>query len=94
MSRADTVLTEGSDLYVRIRRGMYARVDRRGRRIGGISWGFTREDGKRVRWRPARRCEYDISVDGLTCPRCGYYDSGYAETGVRSYCMKQGSHVV
>lgn len=77
-----TVLTNGFDLYVRIRRGVYARVNRRGRRMGETSWGFE----PRPRWRPAKRCTYDIATDGLTCPRCGRYDTGYAKTGVRSYC--------
>lgn len=82
---SDQVLTDGWDCYVRVRRGVYARVDRRGRRCGGLSWGFE----PRPRWRPAKLCNYVIAVDGLTCPSCGAYDIGYAETGVRSYCYVQ-----
>ena len=79
------VLTEGYGLYIRVRRGIYHQVDRRGRRKGITCWGFE----PRPRWRPARLCSYDPRVDGLTCPRCGTYDNQYAETGVRSYCLKQ-----
>lgn len=82
-----TVLTEGSQLYVRIARGLYHEVSRRGKRKGIICSGFE----PRPRWREARRCSYDIPIDGLTCPRCGLYDTQYAESGVRSYCANQAA---
>lgn len=82
----DTVLTNGYECYIRLRRGIYAPVDRRGRTKGGIASGFQ----PRPRWKPARRCAFVIPEHGLTCPNCGAYDTGYATTGVRSYCLNQG----
>lgn len=84
-SRSSEVLTDGHRLYVRARRGVYREVDRRGRGLGITCSNFE----PRPRWRPARLCTYDIAVDGLTCPRCGLYDNGYAVTGDRSYCGRQ-----
>jgi hypothetical protein len=84
-----TILTDGMRLYVRMARGVYAEMSRRGKRKGGICSGFW----PKPRWRPARRCEYDERRT-LTCERCGYYDNQYAETGIRSFCMKQGRYVL
>jgi hypothetical protein len=85
MTQSDSaVLTEGHGLYIRVKRGVYHEVDRRGRRKGGICWGFE----PRPRWRSARLCRIDPTKT-LWCPRCGAYDQQYAETGVRSYCLKQ-----
>lgn len=78
------VLTEGFSLYVRLRRGVYAQVNRHGERSGSICSGFE----PRPRWRPARLCEYD-EYRTLTCARCGRYDNRYAQTGLRSYCAVQ-----
>ena len=80
----DTVLTDGWRLYIRARRGVYREVDRRGRRTGTTSSGFT----PRPRWREARLCKLNPSAT-LWCPRCGAYDQRYAESGIRSYCFKQ-----
>lgn len=79
------VLTDGFGLYVRIARGLYHEVSRRGLRKGAICSDFQ----PRPRWRLAKRCSFEIPKDGLTCPRCGAYDTGYAETGVRSFCGVQ-----
>lgn len=79
------VLTDGFGLYLRVRRGVYHEVDRRGRRKGITCSGFEPP----ARWRPARVCCYDLASEGLTCPHCGLYDQGFAETGVRSYCAAQ-----
>lgn len=80
------VLTDGFDCYVRIRRGVYHRVGRRGQRLGITCTDFT----PRPRWKPARKCAFVIAEHGLTCPNCGHYDMFYAETGERSYCDNQG----
>jgi hypothetical protein len=79
------VITNGYGLYVKLRRGVYGRVNRHGVRRGGISSEFK----PRPRWRLARICSYDIAKDGLTCPRCGLYDNHYAATGERSFCAEQ-----
>lgn len=79
------IITNGYDLYVKLRRGVYARVSRSGSRMGGISTNFQ----PRPRWRLARVCSYEIAKDGLTCPRCGLYDTHYAMSGERSFCADQ-----
>lgn len=81
------VITEGFDLFVKVGRGRYHRVDRQGRRLGSIHSHFQ----PRPYWRPAKVCSYDIATDGLTCPRCGRYDNHYAATGERSFCANQMS---
>lgn len=79
------VLTDGYGLYERVRRGVYRGLDRQGRRVGVTATDFQ----PRPRWRHARLCSYKIATDGLTCPRCGTYDTAYAMTGDRSYCAIQ-----
>lgn len=79
------VVTDGFGLFVRLRRGVYAAVNRSGLRMGALHSGFQ----PRPRWRLARVCAYDIRADGLTCPRCGLYDTHYAKTGERSFCADQ-----
>jgi hypothetical protein len=78
------VLTEGHDLYVRVRRGVYHRVNRQGQRTGMTCSGFT----PRPRWKLAKCCNYDAR-ETLWCPRCGLYDTHYAMTGERSFCGVQ-----
>lgn len=87
--RALVVLTDGYDLYERVRRGVYHRLNRQGRRMGALCSDFQ----PRPRWKHARLCEYDARVS-LTCERCGAYDNHYAVTGDRSYCRDQGKGVV
>ena len=79
------VITNGYGLYVKLGRGRYGEVNRTGVRVGGVSSGFV----PRPRWRLARVCNFVIEKDGLTCPRCGRYDNGYAMTGERSFCGEQ-----
>lgn len=79
------VITDGYGLFVKLRRGVYALVSRSGTRMGSIHSGFQ----PRPRWRLAKVCTYDIATDGLTCPRCGLYDTHYAKTGERSFCADQ-----
>ena len=88
-SRGEFV-TDGWHVYERLRRGVYHQLDRRGRRMGIVCSGFT----PRPRWKEPRVCSFNTVIDGLTCPRCGSYDTGYAETGVRSFCGDQGKGVV
>lgn len=74
------ILTDGWDCFIRLRRGVYTRVDRCGRRMGGICTDFTPPP----RWRAAWLCKYDARTT-LWCERCGAYDLQYAESGIRSY---------
>jgi hypothetical protein len=85
----DAVITDGWDCYRRIRPGVFKKVDRQGRGAGAIHSGFT----PRPRWKRARKCWYDARTS-LTCVHCGCYDTHYAMTGERSYCMNQGKGVV
>lgn len=78
-------LTDGYRVYERARRGVYRELDRRGRRKGVTCSGFD----PRPRWKPARVCKYD-ERSSLTCEVCGLYDTGYTETGLRSFCGDQG----
>lgn len=80
----DVVLTDGFDCFIRLRRGVYSRVDRSGQRMGGISTNFV----PAPRWRPAKRCVFDAQTT-LWCERCGAYDVQYAESGERSFCYVQ-----
>jgi hypothetical protein len=79
-----TVLTDGFDLYVRIRPGVYGRTDRQGRRCGGVHTDFSPP----VRWQPAVTCDYDQATT-LRCSRCRRHDDHYAMTGHRSCCAIQ-----
>jgi hypothetical protein len=83
-SEVQAVLTDGHRLYIRVRRGIYHEVNRRGKRTGKTCSGFY----PRPRWRPARLCKID-PAETLWCSRCGCYDQQYAETGIRSYCYEQ-----
>lgn len=79
------VITDGYDCYIRIKRGVYSKVGRRGQSVGSIHSDFQ----PRPRWKPARVCQYDATKT-LRCERCNAYDMGYAETGKRSFCYNQG----
>lgn len=70
LEEGETVLTDGYDLYLRVRRGVYHRVTRRGQRMGITCSQFV----PRVRWKPAKRCRPCYEAKGrptYECISCG-----------------------